>query len=89
MYSKNKEKKKLSAIPRTIFDNLDRDETNKELTEKMKDKKLPEHVKAEIEKEMKRQGGESQRAVSQKYIETLLEIPWLESTEDVKEIAVA
>jgi ATP-dependent Lon protease len=38
---------------------------------------------------MKRQGGESQRAVTQKYIETLLDIPWLESTEDVKDIAVA
>lgn len=34
-------------------------------------------------------GGESQKAVSQKYIETLLEIPWLESTEDVKDISLA
>lgn len=38
---------------------------------------------------MKRMGGESQKAVSQKYIETLLEIPWLESTEDVKDISLA
>jgi len=38
---------------------------------------------------MKRQGGESQRAVSQKYIETLLEIPWLESSEEVKDISLA
>jgi len=88
MYSKNQAKKRLN-VPRSIFDGLDRDDSNKELQDKMKDKKLPENVKAEIEKEMKRQGGESQRAVSQKYIETLLEIPWLESSEEVKDISLA
>jgi len=30
---------------------------------------------------MKRMGGETQAAVTLKYIETLLEIPWLESSE--------
>lgn len=30
---------------------------NKELTEKLNSKKLPEHVKNEIQKEMKRMGG--------------------------------
>ena len=34
-------------------------------------------------------GSGSSKSVSQKYIETLLEIPWLESTEDVKDISVA
>ena len=38
---------------------------------------------------MKNMGSGSSKSVSQKYIETLLEIPWLESTEDVKDIAVA
>lgn len=41
---------------------------NKELTEKLNSKKLPEHVKNEIQKEMKRMGGESQRAVTEKYV---------------------
>ena len=31
-------------------------------------------------------GGETQSAVSLKYIETLLDIPWKDSTEDVKDI---
>ena len=39
MINKN-QKKKINAISRTIFDNYDKDD-NKELMEKMKDKKLP------------------------------------------------
>lgn len=38
---------------------------------------------------MKRMGGESQSAVTMKYIETLLEIPWNESNEEVKDINLA
>ena len=57
--------------------------------DKLKEKKLPENVKQEIEKEMKRKGGESQKAVTEKYVETLLDIPWLQATEEVKDIAVA
>ena len=38
MYNKSQNKKKI-ALPRTIFDNFDKDDFNKELTEKMKDKK--------------------------------------------------
>lgn len=38
---------------------------------------------------MKRKGGESQKAVTEKYVETLLDIPWLEATDEVKDIAVA
>lgn len=68
MYNKNQAKKKLNSLPRSIFDGLDRDDSNKEILEKMKDKKLPEYVKTQIDKEMKRQGGDSQKAVSQKYI---------------------
>ena len=30
---------------------------------------------------MKRMGGETQSAVTLKYIETLLDIPWMESTD--------
>ena len=40
MINKN-QKKKISAISRTIFDNYEKDENNKELLDKMKDKKLP------------------------------------------------
>ena len=45
MYNKNQAKKKLNSLPRSIFDGLDRDDSNKEILEKMKDKKLPEYVK--------------------------------------------
>lgn len=38
---------------------------------------------------MKNLGYGASKAVSQKYIETLLEIPWMECTEDVKDISVA
>ncbi len=38
---------------------------------------------------MKRMGGESQSAVATKYIETLLEIPWNESSEEIKDINLA
>lgn len=66
-------KKKVPISGSSIFEGLGRDsDGNKELIDKMNNKKLPEHVKAEIEKEMKRMGGESQKAVSQKYVETLL-----------------
>jgi ATP-dependent Lon protease len=34
-------------------------------------------------------GGETQSAVSLKYIETLLEIPWNEATEEIKDISLA
>lgn len=34
-------------------------------------------------------GGETQSAVSLKYIETLLEIPWNEATEEIKNISLA
>ena len=60
-----------------------------DLEEKINSKNLPPHVKEEIEKEMKRMGGESQSAVSMKYIETLLEIPWNESSEEIKDINMA
>lgn len=46
-------------------------------------------MREEIEKEMKRLGGETQSAVTLKYIETLLEVPWLEHTEEIKELSVA
>lgn len=73
-----------------FFDSSGRMPSEKnELTDKINAKKLPENVKSEIEKEMKNMGSGSSKSVSQKYIETLLEIPWLESTEDVKDIAVA
>lgn len=73
-----------------FFDNNGRTPLEKnDLTEKINSKKLPENVKLEIEKEMKNMGSGSSKSVSQKYIETLLDIPWLESTEDVKDIAVA
>jgi ATP-dependent Lon protease len=38
---------------------------------------------------MKNLGYGASKAVSQKYIETLLEIPWMECTEDVKDISIA
>jgi ATP-dependent Lon protease len=38
---------------------------------------------------MKRMGGESQSAVATKYIETLLEIPWNESSDEIKDINLA
>lgn len=38
---------------------------------------------------MKRLGGETQAAVTLKYIETLLQIPWMESTEQIKDITTA
>lgn len=38
---------------------------------------------------MKRTGQDSQSAVTLKYVETLLDIPWMESSEQVKDLSVA
>lgn len=38
---------------------------------------------------MKRMGGETQSAVTLKHIETLLDIPWLQSTQEIKDISQA
>lgn len=52
-----------------IFEGLaGKDHDNKEIMEKVNSKKLPEHVKAEIEKELKRAGGETSKAVAMKYV---------------------
>jgi ATP-dependent Lon protease len=48
MYAKNQNKKKLPVIARSIFDGMDNQESNKEIMDKMKDKKLPDNVKNEI-----------------------------------------
>jgi ATP-dependent Lon protease len=50
-------RKKITVSGAGLFEGLNRDNDNKELTEKINNKKLPEHVKLEIEKEMKRTGG--------------------------------
>ena len=60
-----------------------------DLADRIKNKNMPEHVKAAIDKEMKNMGGSSQKSVSMKYVETLLDIPWMESTADVKDIEMA
>ena len=67
MDPKTSNKKKVIPKKTNIF-RKDEDDSNQEIVDKMKNKKLPENVKAEIEKEMKRQGGESERAVTLKYI---------------------
>lgn len=83
-------RKKITVTGSGLFEGLGaRESQNKEIMEKINSKKLPEHVKAEIEKELKRSGEGTTKSVAMKYIETLLEIPWLESTEDVKDIALA
>ena len=56
MSGRSGSKKKMMSLSRNIFDG-EKEEANKEIMDKMKDKKLPENVRAEIEKEMKRQGG--------------------------------
>lgn len=53
-------KKKMAPISNiSLFDGIGgRDgDSNKEIMEKLNNKKLPDHVKKEIEKEMKRMGG--------------------------------
>lgn len=50
-------RKKISVSGSGLFEGMNRDNDNKELTEKINNKKLPEHVKTEIDKEMKRTGG--------------------------------
>ena len=57
----------------------------------MDDKDLPKHVREEMEKEMETidAAGSQNRQVSIRYLETLLDIPWNESTEDCKDIKKA
>lgn len=69
-------KKKPIALDNKYNENPDKNE----LATKIKYKKMPENVRTEIEKEMKNMGYGSDKAVSQRYIETLLEIPWMDGT---------
>lgn len=43
-----------------------------EIEQKLKNKKLPQYVRDEIEKELKRIGGDNQSSVTLKYIDTML-----------------
>jgi ATP-dependent Lon protease len=60
-----------------------------EMEARIKGKKLPETVKAVIEKEMKNMGFGTDRMVGDKYIETLLDIPWMEGTEEARDLQQA
>jgi ATP-dependent Lon protease len=57
----------------------------------MEERDLPVHVREEMEKEMDSidTTGSQNRQVTIKYLETLLDIPWNESTEDSKDLKKA
>jgi len=61
-----------------------------ELREKLKSKRMPEHVREVAEKEIERLSrihpSSAEYPVARTYIEWLLELPWMESTEDTLDI---
>jgi ATP-dependent Lon protease len=56
---------------------------------KMTEKGVPPHVRKQIEREMRDMGGEEDREVAQKYIDTLMEFPWTQYTPEAKDIVLA
>lgn len=61
-----------------------------ELEARLAEKKLPEEVEKVVEKQMRRlqqmQPASSEYGVVRTYVETLLDIPWLDTTEDILDI---
>lgn len=55
----------------------------------MTEKGVPPHVRKQIEREMRDMGGEEDREVAQKYIDTLMEFPWTQYTPEAKDIVLA
>jgi len=78
---------------KAIESELGIDEDSVELTKKMNALKLPEEVRARLEKEIAKLGktpqGSPDAAVIRNYVETCLEIPWSKRTKDRNDIEAA
>lgn len=59
-----------------------------ELALKAEHKKLPETVRAEVEKALKvvEMSWDNEKAIAERYVNTLLEIPWLESSAENRDL---
>lgn len=85
-----KEAMGLAKKPASVFPNaLGLPGAKGGLEARLKGKRLPELVKAAIEREARQMGSGTERLVGEKYIETLLEIPWLESSAEAADLAQA
>jgi len=86
-------REQLKAIRRELGEMDEEAEYFPELAKRIEAKDLPEEVRDEVEGQLKRlkriPPASSEFVIAHTYIEWLLELPWLESTEDNLDIAVA
>jgi ATP-dependent Lon protease len=79
-------REQIKAINKELGEGSEAREDIRELKEKLKAKSLPEDVRQAAEKEIKRIENMPQMSpeytVSRSYLESILELPWLESTQD-------
>lgn len=79
-------REKIKAIHEELGDDVSRDGENQKLKDRLAAGNYPEAVKSAVEKEIKHLAGMSvyspEAAVARTYVEWLLDLPWMEATED-------
>ena len=85
-------KEKISALKEELGD-YSQDDDILELVDKMKEANLPEEVQKKLENEVKKlskmQPFSAESSVTRNYIETVLDLPWNNTTEDILDIKVS
>ena len=85
-------KEKISALKEELGD-YSQDDDILELVDKMKEANLPEEVQKKLENEVKKlskmQLFSAESSVTRNYIETVLDLPWNNTTEDILDIKVS
>ena len=79
-------REKLKAIKAELGENVDGDDSEEALLEKLEAGEYPEHVKAKVKAELKRAemmpAASLEASLIKSYVETLLEVPWWQKTAD-------
>ncbi len=85
-------KEKISTLRKELGDSPQENEYE-DIEDKLKNKNLPENVKSKIESELKKlykmPPFSSEATLIRNYIDTLLDLPWTESTKDILDIKLA
>ncbi|UQZ90073.1 endopeptidase La [Deltaproteobacteria bacterium Smac51] len=86
-------REQLKAIEAELGDEDEESSDYDELAERLEAKQLPDEVREAAEKEMKRlkrtSSHSAEHGVIRNYIEWILDLPWMEATEDINDLSVA
>lgn len=79
-------REKLKAIKRELGEDVDGDDSEESILDKLEKNPYPEHVKAKVKAELKRYElmpqGTLEASLIKSYIDTLMNVPWYQKTED-------